>query len=76
MKISCKEASELIEMKQASKLSFSKSLSLKIHLIICKTCALYEKQSKIINKAIGKYLDSNTPEKNEMLKKKIISKLK
>jgi hypothetical protein len=74
--LSCKEASLLIEKKVAHELSFSSNLSLKIHLFICKTCAIYEKQNQIINKAIKKYFESKEFSNNENLKKKIISNLK
>lgn len=78
--LSCKKATELVERKQDSKLSFKEGFQLKLHLLVCKTCSEYEKQSKLINKALDKFLqhtDENEKVliKNDPLKEKIISKL-
>jgi len=47
--ISCKKACELIEKKNADKLSFFELLRLRTHTLICYACRLYEKQSNRIN---------------------------
>lgn len=76
--LSCKKATELVEKKQGGKLSFKEALQLNLHLLMCDACKAYEKQSKLISKALDKFY-TETPEKevvkNDALKKKIISKL-
>jgi len=76
--LSCKKATELIEIKQDMKLGFLESLQLKLHLLVCKTCSCYEKHSNTINDALHKHLHKNSSiEKlvNNELKEKIKSKL-
>lgn len=51
--LSCLIATELIEKKLLFRLSFSEKLRLKIHKLMCKACALYEKQSIILDKALS-----------------------
>ena len=78
--LSCKKATELVERKHENKLSFQEGFQLNLHLLMCKTCNAYEKQSKLLNKALSKFFrNENASEtellKNEELKEKIISKL-
>lgn len=78
--LSCKKATELVERKHENKLSFKEGFQLNLHLLMCKTCNAYEKQSKLLNKALGQFFkNKDEPEKkliiNEQLKEKIISKL-
>jgi len=78
--MSCKKATELIERKHDSKLSLKDGFQLNMHLLMCKTCIAYEKQSKLLNKALSKFFQNKKASeqellKNEELKEKIISKL-
>lgn len=78
--MSCHKATELIEKKQHSKLSLKDGIQLKVHLMMCKACALYEKQSELISKGIKKYFTGNSG-KNEIivnpeLKERIVKNLK
>jgi DNA replication initiation complex subunit (GINS family) len=50
--ISCKEATLLIEKKQAAKLSLKERLQLRFHNFICKACAQYGIQSAWIDKML------------------------
>jgi DNA transposition AAA+ family ATPase len=51
--ISCLKATELIEKNLHLKLSLSERLKLKVHKSMCKACALYDKQSAMIEKGIS-----------------------
>lgn len=54
--LSCLRASELIEKKIHVKLSFTESIQLKVHKMMCNACTTYEKQSLILEKGIELYL--------------------
>lgn len=76
--VSCKKATELVERKYEGKLTFKESFQLNLHLLMCKTCNAYKKQSKLLNKALSKFFNYSSETehlKNEKLKEKIISKL-
>lgn len=78
--LTCKHATELIERKQETELSFKSGLQLKLHLMMCKACTSYYAQSLLINKALKKYLKKEDGQKdtvviNEKLKERIISKI-
>ena len=51
--LSCLKATELIEKRFYFKLSFKERLQLKLHKMVCDACSNYEKQSLVIEKAIG-----------------------
>jgi predicted metal-binding protein len=78
--LTCKHATELIERKQETELSFKSGLQLKFHLMMCKACKAYYAQSLLINKALKKYLKKEDGQKdtlvrNEKLKERILSKI-
>ncbi len=54
--LSCLKATELIEKKIYSHLSFGERIQLKVHKAMCDACANYEKDSLLIDKAIKKQL--------------------
>lgn len=54
--VSCLKATELIEKNFYFKLSFSERLQLKVHKSMCKACALYDKQSALIEKGISRHI--------------------
>ncbi len=78
--IQCEKATELIDKRSASGISFSEWLQLKLHTAMCDACRSYQKQSKFLDKILGKKLKEtddavNNTGSNEDLKKRIISKL-
>ncbi len=54
--LSCLKATELIEKKIYSHLSFGERIQLKVHKAMCDACSNYEKDSLLIDKAIKKQL--------------------
>jgi hypothetical protein len=54
--LSCLKATELIEKKLHFKLTFTEKLQLKVHKAMCDACTMYEKQSNILDKALGSSL--------------------
>ena len=78
--LSCKKATEMVEKKTVTSLSFIEKLKLKMHLSMCDACKAYEKQSKIIDNFLHKNAHSHTEENipvtaNMELQKQILSKL-
>ena len=80
--LSCKRATELIEKKLLTKLSFREKVQLKMHKSLCDACTAYEKQSKLMDELMCKriYEDGDgikTSEvvENRELKKNILDKL-
>lgn len=57
--LSCLKATELIEKKIYSRLSFKEKLQLKVHKAMCDACSNYEKDSLIIDKAIQKKISAS-----------------
>lgn len=71
--ISCKKATELVDMKQAGKIGFISKIKLKMHLLMCNACKTYEKQSLLLAKMFDKSLHKSkniNPDPNEMIKLK------
>lgn len=74
--LSCKKATELVEKKQASKLSLIENIQLKLHLNMCKTCKEYESKSVFIESILEK-MQQNKPnlELDHNIKAQILNKL-
>jgi hypothetical protein len=79
MLLTCKTASEFIEKRKNNSMTLKERVQLKIHLLICKVCRYYEKQSAIIDKLL--HLKSkqqaetkHTDKEIEELKENIIQK--
>jgi len=53
--ITCKEATMLSVKKAEIKLSFQDRFRLFIHLLVCKYCRLFDKQTKMINKLLSNW---------------------
>ncbi len=66
MMLSCKKATELMEKREVSPLSFVEGIQLKMHLSMCDACQSYEKQSDLINKAVGKWFSDKAEEKETL----------
>jgi hypothetical protein len=78
MLLSCKEATLLIEKRTVFPLTFKEKCRLYIHVKMCIVCKVYQQQSKTIEKALDKWINSEgSPE--EVLptesKKQIIEKI-
>ncbi len=78
--LSCKNASELIAKKSVVNLSLKETIQLHIHTSMCDVCKIYQKQSKIVDELLFKYIhtadETSVPQViNNDLKQKIISKL-
>jgi hypothetical protein len=81
--LSCKKATELIEKKLLTKLSFREKVQLKMHKTLCDACTSYEKQSKLMDELLSRHIHNDDAHikndgivENEELKKKIIEKIK
>lgn len=59
----CKEVTEIIETEKATELSVGDKLKFKIHLLVCKVCGAYKKQSVLIGNALSRL--TNAPPKNQ-----------
>jgi len=78
--LSCKKAASLIDKKADVQLSWKENMQLTMHKSMCDACTAYEKQSKLIDKALHDNFhaiqdDVNTLIENKELQQKIISKL-
>lgn len=78
--ISCKKATELVELKQLKEINLTQRLKLKLHLLMCTACQEYEKQCLLINNFLKRksenYRNLNfTDEELNVLKDKVKSKL-
>lgn len=50
--ITCKEATLLIGKEQEHAISFSEKIKMHLHLLFCKVCALFYKQSNHLHSAV------------------------
>ncbi len=53
----CNEVSELVSASLDRDLSFSRRLGVRFHLMMCKPCALYERQLKSLRTILGSSAD-------------------
>jgi len=76
--LSCKRAGELIEKQSLFQLRWNEQLQLRMHVRICKFCAIYQQQSILLDHLIRHQMMETgdlklvLPVKNELLKSKII----
>ncbi len=74
--LSCAKATEYLNLREEGQLNVKQNLQLKLHLLACKTCKAYEKQSEILKNMFGAYSEKHAkPLKNEKLKAGIKAKL-
>jgi len=52
----CRKATFLIEKQQISSITLREKIELKIHLAGCSICKIFQTQSILINKMVGKHL--------------------
>ncbi len=76
MMFSCMKATELMELKKGTPLSFIKNMQLRLHVALCSGCRNYMKQSALIDKLLDKD-NSSTPltEDTSKLEASIIARL-
>jgi hypothetical protein len=67
--ISCKTAAEFVERKQEEKLGLKARFQLRIHLLLCKACKLYEQSSKQIDQMLKKYYEKKDAHNEEDINK-------
>ncbi|UQD57354.1 hypothetical protein [Flavobacterium sp. K5-23] len=76
----CKKTTELIDKQQLTSLSTKEKIQLQVHQRMCKTCTAYEHQSKLIDKAIGRWFgfdkSKSTVKLSDNVKTQIISEIK
>lgn len=77
--LSCRKATELTEKQKVIDLTVRERAQLKMHFSMCKACAAYARQSRIINKALRKWVDEQeNPTKTKLpedVKQQIISEV-
>ncbi len=74
--LSCDQATELVEKKLYFRLSLKERIQLSLHLMFCKPCSNYKKQSYLIERDIPKVKFEEVPKENlELFKKEIIKKI-
>jgi hypothetical protein len=56
----CRQATLLIEKKQLNKLTIREQVELRIHLVGCSFCRLYDSQSHIINAMVQQLFHNST----------------
>jgi len=76
--ITCREATRLEEIREESKIAFSGRFALWVHLLYCKFCRLFIKQSALLEKSTRDmaYADKSyslTSERKEIMKKALES---
>lgn len=74
----CKKATFLIEKKGSGKIAFKESIELRIHLLGCSMCRLYNRQSRLIDQMVHELFISskNTQVKlDENFKKELQAKI-
>ena len=79
--LSCKKATELIEKRSLTKLSFKEKVQLRLHKSMCDACTAYEKQSRKIDELLHGHIhdasiDNTAILNNEALKEKIINNIR
>ena len=79
-KMDCRRATYLSELRKEGKLTFSQRFGVWFHLLYCKVCALFFKQSELIEKHVHNYreeqihrLDTSRREKIQQLLDKEIN---
>ncbi|WP_052598698.1 hypothetical protein [Aureispira sp. CCB-QB1] len=74
----CKKATQLIEKEATENLSILTKIRLKMHLMMCKACAAYKKQSQLLSFWIKNKKASNVEQMglSEDFKKEMIKKMK
>lgn len=62
--LSCRQVTELVEKKQLVGLSGIENMRLRLHVIMCRACKSYERQSLLIEKVLKGMLNTSRSEKD------------
>ena len=57
MKLSCKEATQLLSQREDRKLALRETAALRLHLAICRGCRAVSEQIPFLRRALAKYFD-------------------
>lgn len=57
----CRKATELIEKKRHCRLEGVQGVQLKMHLVMCRYCSRYSKQTHLIDHLLNRHPQFNTP---------------
>ncbi|WP_143310121.1 anti-sigma factor family protein [Chitinophaga vietnamensis] len=68
---SCKDATMLVEKRLQQPVSFIERMGLALHLLICKYCRRYAKQSSIIDAAVHESQEQQPSATNDVLDENI-----
>lgn len=74
MMLSCVKATQLMELRQQSPLGLMQKIQLQMHVAMCSGCRNYMKQTKLIDKVLGKTVDPTSIANTDELEAAIISK--
>ena len=76
---SCMRITELVESKETTKLTFRERVKYNLHMVFCKACKSYEKQSVLIGKALSRLMFSSPQDiktMDESSKQKILDQIR
>jgi len=73
--ITCQRATELVSESQDQKLPLVSTISLWLHLRICKACSLFRSQLGLLRLAVKKVYSEKPPELSREAKDRIIKNL-
>ncbi len=74
--LSCKQATFFSSVKNYRKLNVMNRIQLKLHLMACKNCYEYDRQSQIIDKKLSDFQNNNQLLSEEKLSAEKISLIK
>jgi len=74
--LSCKEVTFFSSVRNFRRLKFVNRIQLKLHLILCKNCAEFDKQSRIIDKTLLEFQNNSQLLSEETLTLEKISQIK
>jgi len=75
-KITCKEATNFVSLKEEGKLSFKQRIQLWLHFGVCSLCKLFYRQNKIITRHAARLHEHTDIHLSQTEKEIIISKMK
>ena len=57
MNLSCKEATQLLSQREDRKLTLAETVTLRLHLAICRGCRAVSEQIPFLRRAVSRLLD-------------------
>ncbi len=75
LKVSCRKASLLIEIRRARKLNLMERIGLRMHLGVCDCCTTYEKQSALIDRWLEQRRDNCAEDECTELQARIMKRV-